>query len=84
LWSIKEVLLFILTEIATREKNQISEKIFPVCLDNKPNKYSKIEKIVDSTNELIKALLSTEPSKKISLKLGECADFYHYNKIFLQ
>ena len=67
-----------------REKNQISEKIFPVCLDNKPNKYSKIGKIVDSNNELIKALLSTETSKKISLIPGECTDFYHYNERNLQ
>ena len=79
--STKEVLLFILTEMTTREKKQISEKIFPVCQEHIPNKYSKIGKIVGSTNEVIKALLSTEQLKKISLKPGECIDFYHYSEI---
>ena len=52
-----------------------------MCREHIPNKYSKIGKIVGSTNEVIKALLSTEPPKKISLKPGECTDFCHYNEI---
>ena len=64
LWNIKEALiLFILTEIATREKNQISEKIFPLFGGYIPYKYKIIGKAIDLTNESIKVLLSTEPPK---------------------
>ena len=59
------LILFILTEIATREKKQISEKIFPLCGGYIPYKYSKIGKAVYSTNEAIKVLLSNEPPKKL-------------------
>ena len=65
LWNIKEVLiLFILTEIATTEKKQISEKIFPVYRNQIAYKYSKIGKEVGSTNEEIKVLLFTVLPRK--------------------
>jgi hypothetical protein len=53
-----------LTEIATTEKKQISEKIFPVCRDQIAYKYSKIGKAAGSTNKEIKALLFTGLPKK--------------------
>ena len=52
-----------------------------MCQEHIPNKYSKIGKIVGSNNEVIKALLSNEQLKKISLKPGECIDFCYYNEI---